>query len=94
MADSRYLDGDPNEVYTTAFDLSEFVQVTAQECQLIADLIEADRADDARAHATIRARRAYTILRTLEREPLPEVDVERTPDTANRADWRFKSATP
>ena len=86
MADSRYLDGDPAQ----SQDLSDYVAATAQAFALIADLLQEGRAEDAACHAQTEARRAYSLLRSLEKARLPEVDVPRTLDTSRRSLWRYK----
>ena len=87
MADDRYLEGDPRRQY----DLADFVAVTAQETQLIADLIQVGRYEEAWERATNRAQRAMALLPTLEKPALPEVDVAQTPDTMHRGQWRYKT---
>jgi hypothetical protein len=87
MADDRYTEGDPRQQH----DLADFVAVTAQECQLIADLIQAGRLPEAWERATNRVQRAQALMKTLEKPALPEVDVAATPDTLHRGQWRYKT---
>jgi hypothetical protein len=90
MPDDRYLEGDPNAPAVAMRDLSPFVASAAQHLALIADLIEAGRTADAKAHALSLKQTALSILRDMEVPALPEVDVTRTQDTARRSEWRFK----
>ena len=86
MRDDRFLDGDPraDENRLLFTDLSPFVQVAQQEFALLVELIEAGRRGDALNVARQAVNRAEMTLEQLEVPRLPEVDVERSPDVADR----------
>ena len=86
MPDDRYLDGDPraDEGRFLFTDLTPFVQEAEQEFRLLLELIQTGRRADAEQVAMYAQVRAERMLEKLEAPKLPGVDVEKSPNVADR----------
>ncbi len=88
-----YLDGDPraDEDRFLFTDLTPFVQGAQQEFALLVELIESGRRGEALSVARQSCNRAEMLLEKLEAQRLPAVDVERSPDVADRTRRLYRS---
>lgn len=69
----------PNE--TPFFtDLSHFVAATHQDSEMILELLRRKRYEEAEEALTARSIKAQMVLKRLEMEPLPAVDLDLTED--------------
>ena len=86
MPDDRFLDGDPraDEGRFLFTDLTPFIQGAEQEFRLLLELIQAGRRADAEQVAMLCQVRAERMLENLEAPKLPAIDIEKSPDVADR----------